>query len=96
MKKDTIQTRKRKPKGGMKNPDTPLSNNVAHSVINNNNNNITNNNNPKLEPGELSNKSRSIYFLLHANFLNPLFYKGFLGSFIMNLKWPFENLKNYK
>ncbi|XP_020287621.1 box A-binding factor-like isoform X2 [Pseudomyrmex gracilis] len=38
MKKDSIQTRKRKPKGGMKSCDTPLSNNVAQCANNNNNN----------------------------------------------------------
>ncbi|XP_070165203.1 box A-binding factor isoform X3 [Polyergus mexicanus] len=46
MKKDSIQTRKRKPKGGMKTSDTPLSGNVAQCANNNNNNN----NNVKLEP----------------------------------------------
>ncbi|XP_071560894.1 uncharacterized protein [Temnothorax nylanderi] len=46
MKKDSIQTRKRKPKGGMKSSDTPLSSNVAQCTNNNNNNN----NNVKLEP----------------------------------------------
>lgn len=46
MKKDSIQTRKRKPKGGMKTSDTPLSSNVAQCANNNNNNN----NNIKLEP----------------------------------------------
>lgn len=49
MKKDTIQTRKRKPKGGsMKTSDTPISNNISNCQINNNNNNnnnTTNNNN---------------------------------------------------
>lgn len=48
MKKDSIQTRKRKPKGGMKTSDTPLSGNVAQCANNNNNNN----NNIKLEPGK--------------------------------------------
>lgn len=48
MKKDSIQTRKRKPKGGMKTSDTPLSGNVAQCANNNNNNN----NNVKLEPGK--------------------------------------------
>lgn len=47
MKKDSIQTRKRKPKGGMKSSDTPLSGNVAQCTNNNNNNN----NSVKLEPG---------------------------------------------
>jgi len=47
MKKDSIQTRKRKPKGGMKTSDTPLSSNVAQCTNNNNNNN----NSVKLEPG---------------------------------------------
>lgn len=47
MKKDSIQTRKRKPKGGMKTSDTPLSGNVAQCTNNNNNNN----NSVKLEPG---------------------------------------------
>jgi len=47
MKKDSIQTRKRKPKGGMKSSDTPLSSNVAQCTNNNNNNN----NSVKLEPG---------------------------------------------
>lgn len=47
MKKDSIQTRKRKPKGGMKSSDTPLSTNVAQCTNNNNNNN----NSVKLEPG---------------------------------------------
>lgn len=47
MKKDSIQTRKRKPKGGMKSSDTPLSGNVAQCTNNNNNNN----NSIKLEPG---------------------------------------------
>ncbi|XP_012061619.1 PREDICTED: box A-binding factor-like [Atta cephalotes] len=46
MKKDSIQTRKRKPKGGMKSSDTPLSGNVAQCTNNNNNNN----NSVKLEP----------------------------------------------
>ncbi|XP_011332333.1 box A-binding factor isoform X2 [Ooceraea biroi] len=46
MKKDSIQTRKRKPKGGMKTSDTPLSTNVAQCANNNNNNN----NSVKLEP----------------------------------------------
>ncbi|XP_039306205.1 box A-binding factor isoform X2 [Solenopsis invicta] len=46
MKKDSIQTRKRKPKGGMKSSDTPLSTNVAQCTNNNNNNN----NSVKLEP----------------------------------------------
>ncbi|CAL1681872.1 unnamed protein product [Lasius platythorax] len=48
MKKDSIQTRKRKPKGGMKTSDTPLTGNVAQCTNNNNNNN--NNINIKLEP----------------------------------------------
>lgn len=47
MKKDSIQTRKRKPKGGMKTSDTPLSGNVTQCTTNNNNNN---NNSVKLEP----------------------------------------------
>lgn len=47
MKKDSIQTRKRKPKGGMKSSDTPLSGSVAQCTNNNNNNN----NSVKLEPG---------------------------------------------
>ena len=42
MKKDSIQTRKRKPKGGMKSSDTPISGaapcNNANSANNNNNN----------------------------------------------------------
>ncbi|KAL6255434.1 hypothetical protein P5V15_013769 [Pogonomyrmex californicus] len=50
MKKDSIQTRKRKPKGGMKSSDTPLSGNVAQCTNNNNNNN----NNVKLEPDTYS------------------------------------------
>lgn len=50
MKKDNIQTRKRKPKGGMKTSDTPLSGNVAQCTNNNNNNN----NSVKLEPGILN------------------------------------------
>ncbi|KAL6428732.1 hypothetical protein ACFW04_007953 [Cataglyphis niger] len=45
MKKDSIQTRKRKPKGGMKTSDTPLTGTVAQCANNNNNNN-----NVKLEP----------------------------------------------
>ncbi|XP_015112412.1 uncharacterized protein LOC107038045 isoform X2 [Diachasma alloeum] len=44
MKKDNIQTRKRKPKGGMKSSDTPLSNNGLTCAVtikrNNNNNNL--------------------------------------------------------
>ncbi|XP_014300783.1 box A-binding factor isoform X2 [Microplitis demolitor] len=53
MKKDNIQTRKRKPKGGMKSSDTPINHNIPSCVINNNNNNNNNNvinNNIKLEP----------------------------------------------
>ncbi|XP_076282112.1 uncharacterized protein LOC143209820 isoform X2 [Lasioglossum baleicum] len=58
MKKDTIQTRKRKPKGGMKSTDTPLSGSAppcANNNSSNNNNNSTNNNNNnnnslKMEP----------------------------------------------
>ncbi|XP_011687832.1 PREDICTED: box A-binding factor-like isoform X2 [Wasmannia auropunctata] len=50
MKKDSIQTRKRKPKGGMKSSDTPLSGNVAQCTNNNNNNNNT----VKLEPDTYS------------------------------------------
>ncbi|XP_072763979.1 uncharacterized protein [Anoplolepis gracilipes] len=49
MKKDSIQTRKRKPKGGMKTSDTPLTSNVAQCANNNNNNN-----NVKLEPDTYS------------------------------------------
>ncbi|XP_054014284.1 box A-binding factor-like isoform X2 [Hylaeus anthracinus] len=51
MKKDSIQTRKRKPKGGMKTSDTPIPNAATYNV-NNNNNNTNNNNNItlKLEP----------------------------------------------
>ncbi|XP_014478946.1 PREDICTED: box A-binding factor-like isoform X2 [Dinoponera quadriceps] len=49
MKKDSIQTRKRKPKGSsMKTSDTPLSASVAQCTNNNNNNN--NNNSVKIEP----------------------------------------------
>ena len=57
MKKDSIQTRKRKPKGGMKSSDTPIAGNVAGVSNNNttittaNNNNNNNNNSLKLEPG---------------------------------------------
>ncbi|XP_078040098.1 uncharacterized protein LOC144471681 isoform X2 [Augochlora pura] len=55
MKKDNIQTRKRKPKGGMKSTDTPLSGTEAACTnINNNstntNNNHNNNNSLKKEP----------------------------------------------
>ncbi|XP_015587192.1 box A-binding factor isoform X2 [Cephus cinctus] len=49
MKKDNIQTRKRKPKGGTKSSDTPISGPVAPCSINHNNNN-NNNNSVKLEP----------------------------------------------
>ncbi|XP_043283900.1 box A-binding factor-like isoform X2 [Venturia canescens] len=57
MKKEVIQTRKRKPKGGMKQSDTPLSNVSQCSINNNNNNNNnnTNNNNLKLEPDNYTN-----------------------------------------
>ncbi|XP_026667227.1 box A-binding factor-like isoform X3 [Ceratina calcarata] len=55
MKKESIQTRKRKPKGGMKSTDTPIVGNVAAcanntNAANNNNNNNNNNNTLKLEP----------------------------------------------
>ncbi|XP_015438602.1 PREDICTED: box A-binding factor-like isoform X2 [Dufourea novaeangliae] len=45
MKKDSIQTRKRKPKGSMKSADTPIAGNVASCANNNNNNSTSNNNN---------------------------------------------------
>ncbi|KAG7199533.1 hypothetical protein KM043_014147 [Ampulex compressa] len=48
MKKDSIQTRKRKPKGGMKSTDTPLTCAATLRMSNNNNNN-NNNNTVKLE-----------------------------------------------
>ncbi|XP_074109237.1 uncharacterized protein LOC141534002 isoform X2 [Cotesia typhae] len=58
MKKDNIQTRKRKPKsGGMKSSDTPINHNIPSCVINNNNNNNNSsvtNNNIKLEPARMS------------------------------------------
>ncbi|XP_012274501.2 siderophore biosynthesis regulatory protein URBS1 [Orussus abietinus] len=50
MKKDTIQTRKRKQKGGMKSTDTPISRAVVPCNINNNNSINNNNNSLKIEP----------------------------------------------
>lgn len=67
MKKDNIQTRKRKPKsGGMKSSDTPINHNIPSCVINNNNNNNNSsvtNNNIKLEPGKIINLIQINYFI---------------------------------
>ena len=64
MKKDNIQTRKRKPKGAMKSSNTPISGSVP--PCNNNNNTNNNNNNFKFDPGE--SYSNSISFKLYIFF----------------------------
>ncbi|XP_043254933.1 box A-binding factor-like isoform X1 [Colletes gigas] len=76
MKKDSIQTRKRKPKGGMKTTDTSIPGNgsACSNTNNNNNNSNTNNNNIslKLEPdtyGELRMGHAGVAKMTYSNAL---------------------------
>ncbi|XP_051160725.1 box A-binding factor-like isoform X3 [Leptopilina boulardi] len=72
MKKDNIQTRKRKPKGTMKSSNTPISTNVAPCINNNNNTNNNNNNNFKFDPenfGDLRMAHTSVSQGTYANSL---------------------------
>ncbi|CAD6241248.1 GSCOCG00002581001-RA-CDS, partial [Cotesia congregata] len=76
MKKDNIQTRKRKPKSGMKASDTPINHNIPSCVINNNNNNNNSsvaNNNIKLEPGKIINLIQINYFMSDHSYTSSLY-----------------------
>lgn len=68
MKKDNIQTRKRKPKGSMKVGDTPLATPIGPCPLNNNNSS-TNNNNIKVEPGKDSKFEGGVMSTSSSSFL---------------------------
>ncbi|XP_063978767.1 box A-binding factor-like isoform X2 [Diachasmimorpha longicaudata] len=72
MKKDNIQTRKRKPKGGMKSSDTPLSNNGLTCAVTIKRNN--NNNNLKMEPDNYDLR------MAHTNVTQPPYSSSIYGE----------------
>ncbi|XP_033221304.1 box A-binding factor-like isoform X2 [Belonocnema kinseyi] len=73
MKKDNIQTRKRKPKGTMKSSNTPITGNVAPCINNNNTNNNNNNNNFKFDPDNYSELRMAHTSVAQANYASSLY-----------------------
>ncbi|XP_043469552.1 box A-binding factor-like isoform X2 [Leptopilina heterotoma] len=73
MKKETIQTRKRKQKGTIKASNTQISANAAPCINNNNNTNNNNNNNFKFDPDNFNDLRMAHTSVSQGNYANSLY-----------------------